>query len=266
MKTKILNSLFEFRYFILGSVKRELQIQCNGSLFGMVWVLLNPLSLTLVYALIFNNLMGAKLVNHPEKFAYSIYLCAGLLPWNYFAAVLTRNVNVFVDNATLLKKSILPILSLPVIILLTETVNFLMALAVFSLFLIFINHFPGFILLGIIPVLIVQQILTLGIGILLGCFHVFFRDIGKSIGIILQFWFWLTPIVYVSSILPDSVRKVLFIINPMAPLISAYQEVILEGHLPNLIWTCLEIIPAIIMLTMALITYQRLSSEIVDAI
>ncbi|MBA2654706.1 MAG: ABC transporter permease [Gammaproteobacteria bacterium] len=264
MRRNILQTLFSFRYFILGSVKRELQIQCHGSLFGIVWVLLNPLSLTLVYALIFNNLMGAKLINHPEKFAYSIYLCAGLLPWNYFTSVLTRNINMFVDNANLLKKSVFPILTLPIIILLTETVNFLMALGVFSLFLIAINHFPGWVLLAIIPLLIMQQMLALGIGIFLGCFHVFFRDIGKSISIILQFWFWLTPIVYVSTILPEVAQKFLATFNPMVSLIQAYQQIILEGKLPPLAGISSELVLGIIAIMLALTTYHKLSSDIVD--
>lgn len=264
MNKDTLQTLFNFRFFILGSVKRELQIQCNGSLFGILWVLLNPLSLTLVYALIFNNIMGAKLPNHSEKFAYSIYLCAGLLPWNYFTAVLTRNVNVFVDNANLLKKIVFPTLTLPIVILLTETVNFLMAMCVFSLFLIAIGHFPGMVILSIIPLLIMQQTLALGIGIFLGCFHVFFRDVGKSIGIVLQFWFWLTPIVYVSSVLPEMARKILFAINPMASFILSYQQIILEGRLPNLAMMGTQMILSTIVLAIALVTYQRLSCEIVD--
>lgn len=264
MKINTLSALYNFRYFILGSVRRELQNQCNGSLFGMLWVLLNPLSLTLVYALIFNNLMGAKLINHTEKFAYSIYLCAGLLPWNYFTAVVTRNVNVFVDNANLLKKSVFPILTLPIVILLTETVNFLMALSVFMIFLLSIHRFPGFVLLGMIPMLILQQILALGIGIFLGCFHVFFRDIGKSIGIILQFWFWLTPIVYVATILPPIVKKILFIINPLAVFISGYQKIILEGQLPAFAGMSLEIILSIVVIALALVTYNRMAPGIVD--
>jgi lipopolysaccharide transport system permease protein len=256
--------LLNYRYFILGSVKREIQFQYHGSLLGFFWILLNPLSLTLVYTLIFSHLMGTKLINHPEKFAYSIYLCSGLIPWNYFTAVLTRNINVFVDNANLLKKSTFPGLTLPIIILLTESLNFLMAMSVFSLFLIVINHFPGYALLGLVPLLVVQQMLALGIGLFLGCFHVFFRDIGKSIGIILQFWFWLTPIVYLSTILPQKIRDVLHVLNPMVTFVSDYQEIILEGRLPDLTGISSEIMLAVLVMLTALITYHKLSSDIID--
>lgn len=265
MEAKLLRPLFEFRHFIFGSVKREIQLQCNGSLFGIIWILLNPLSLTLVYALIFNNLMGARLINHTEKFSYSIYLCAGLLPWNYFASVLTRTVNVFVDNANWLKKCVLPMLCLPLIILLTETVNFLMALFVFSLFLLSIGHFPGFNMLAIIPLLIVQQMFAMGLGIFLACFHVFFRDVGKSIGIILQFWFWLTPIVYVSNILPEFTRHLLTAINPMLPIVNSYQQIMLDGQLPDLYWL-VELIPALCVFMLGIATYRRLAPEIVDTV
>lgn len=259
-----LQSLYQFRYFIMGSVRRELQNQCNGSLFGILWVLLNPLSLTLVYALIFNNLMGAKLIDHSKPFAYSIYLCSGLLPWNYFTAVLTRNVNVFVENANLLKKSTLPVLTLPIIVLLTETVNFSMALAVFMLFLIAINQFPGAMLLWMIPLLLIQQCLALSIGTLLACFHVFFRDIGKSISIVLQFWFWLTPIVYVSTILPPLARNILMAANPMAMLIHYYHLIILEQQIPDLTRLGVDVILCIMLLATTLAVYRRLAPGIVD--
>jgi lipopolysaccharide transport system permease protein len=208
--------------------------------------------------------MGAKLINHSQKFAYSIYLCSGLLPWNYFTSVLTRNVHLFVDNANLLKKSTLPFLTLPLVTLFTETVNFSMAMGVFLLFLAAVQQFPGWIILWVIPMLIVQQLLALGIGTLLGCFHVFFRDIGKSIGIVLQFWFWLTPIVYVSSVLPPLARKILLIVNPLAALVQSYQGIILEHQVPQLAVISLEFVLSLFFLTVAIATYNRLAPGIVD--
>ena len=95
-----------------------------------------------------------------------------------------------------------------------------------------IGHWPGWTLLAVLPLLALQVLFTLGLGIFLGTLNVFFRDVGQLTGIVLQFWFWLTPIVYVFESLPEGVRKLLQY-NPLQPLIIAYQTIFLNQRLPD---------------------------------
>ena len=94
------------------------------------------------------------------------------------------------------------------------------------------GNFPGWVFLSLFPVLVVQIIFSIGMGIILGVLNVFFRDVGQFFGIVLQFWFWLTPIVYPVTILPEAVRSFM-VWNPMASLVAAYQTILVKsvnGH------------------------------------
>src|SRR6185369_12549947 len=117
-------AVWQYRGFVSGMVAREIQARYLQSLFGSAWALLNPAAMIAIYTVIFAQVMQARLPGLDDRFAYSIYLCAGILPWMYLTEVLTRSLTVFIDNAALLKKVSFPRITLPVILLLGSTVNF----------------------------------------------------------------------------------------------------------------------------------------------
>ena len=125
-----------------------------------------------------------------------------------------------------------PRLSLPAIVLLTSTVNFAIIFALFLLVLLVAGRFPGWAVLGFVPLLALQQTFALGLGFLLGALNVFYRDVAHGVGVALQFWFWFTPIVYSISVLPDAAQA-LFRLNPMTALVDAYQGIVLRGAWPE---------------------------------
>ena len=192
----IFRALWAYRGFILGSVQREFQSKYRNSLLGAAWTVINPLAMILVYTVIFAQVMRARLPGADSTFAYSIYLCAGVLTWGLFAEITGRAQNVFLENANLLKKLSFPRLCLPVTVVANAALNFGIVFALFTLFLIASGNFPGLPYLALLPVLAVQVLFAIGLGISLGVLNVFFRDVGQFFGIFLQFWFWLTPIVY----------------------------------------------------------------------
>ena len=150
--------------------------------------------------------MKAKLPGVDSTIAYSIYLCAGLLTWGLFAEIVGRAQNIFLEHANLMKKLSFPRMTLPVIVVLSAGLNFAIIFGLFLLFLLVTGNFPNWLILGTIPVLAVQVAFSVGLGITLGVLNVFFRDVGQFFGIFTQFWFWLTPIVYPASILPEEAR------------------------------------------------------------
>lgn len=260
----MLKPLWAYRGFILGSVKREFQSKYRNSMLGAAWMVLNPLAMIIVYTVVFSQVMKAKLPGVNTTFAYSIYLCAGLLTWNLFAEIVGRAQNIFLEYANLMKKLNFPRISLPVIVALNAGVNFAIITALFLLFLIFTKNLPGWAILGAIPVLVVQVAFSVGLGMVLGVLNVFFRDVGQFFGIVITFWFWLTPIVYPSSILPERVRNLLMDWNPMAPLINAYQRIFVSKLLPD--WSTL-LIPTILAVGLCILglrLFRRRSGEMVD--
>ena len=228
----MVRALWAYRAFIVGSVQREFQSKYRNSLLGAAWTVLNPLAMIVVYTVIFAQVMRAKLPGIDSTFAYSIYLCAGVLTWGLFAEIIGRAQNMFLDHANLLKKLSFPRLCLPVTVVANASLNFAIVLALFTVFLVITGNFPGWAYLGLLPVLAIQIAFAIGLGISLGVLNVFFRDVGQFFGIFLQFWFWLTPIVYPASILPESMRPMMAY-NPMATLTAAYQTVLVTGQWPN---------------------------------
>ena len=121
---QMLRALWAYRGFITGSVKREFQSKYRNSLLGAAWTVLNPLAMIIVYTVIFSQVMRAKLPGVDSTFAYSIYLCAGVLTWGLFAEILGRGQNVFLEHANLIKKLSFPRICLPTIVVLNAGLNF----------------------------------------------------------------------------------------------------------------------------------------------
>jgi lipopolysaccharide transport system permease protein len=227
-----LDSVWRYRGFISGSIKREFQNKYRNSLFGAAWTVLNPLAMIIVYTVIFSQVMGNRLPGVTTPFAYSIYLCAGTLTWGLFAEITGRSQTVFLENANLIKKLQFPRICLPIIVVLNALVNFAIVFGLFTLFLIITGHFPGLTFAAMIPVLLIQIMFSIGLGMTLGVLNVFFRDVGQFFTILLQFWFWFTPIVYPVTTLPPSVRDALAW-NPMVALMVSYQNILLYGKVPD---------------------------------
>jgi lipopolysaccharide transport system permease protein len=263
MALEMARSLWAYRGFVQGSVKREFQARYRNSLFGAAWTILNPLAMILVYTVIFSQLMKARLPGVDNNLAYGIYLCAGMLAWGFFAEVIGRAQSVFLEHANLIKKISFPRMCLPIIVVLNAGLNFSIIFALFLGFLLVTHNFPGWVVLAVIPVLAIQIMFSIGLGILLGVLNVFFRDVGQLTGIVLQFWFWLTPIVYPASILPDSIRPVLQA-NPMLPLITAYQGIFVQGNWPD--WPTLvpTTLIATVLCLVSLRLFRKRSGEMVD--
>lgn len=228
----LLKSLWAFRGFILGSVKREFQSKYRNSLLGAAWTVINPLAMILIYTVIFSQVMRARLPGVDSTFAYSIYLCAGILTWGFFAEITGRAQVMFIDNANLIKKLSFPRLCLPVTLVLNALLNFSIVFGLFSLFLLISGNFPGWVFIALLPLLLILLLFAIGLGIALGVMNVFFRDVGQFFGIFIQFWFWLTPIVYSVETLPESIQP-WSALNPMSSLMAAFQNVLVKGQWPN---------------------------------
>lgn len=260
---QMLKALWAYRGFITGSVKREFQSKYRNSLLGAAWTVLNPLAMIIVYTVIFSQVMRAKLPGVDTTFAYSIYLCAGVLTWGLFAEIIGRGQGVFLEHANLIKKLSFPRICLPIIVILNAGLNFAIIFSLFSLFLVISGNFPGWSYLAVFPVLLVQILFSIGLAIIIGVLNVFFRDVGHFFGIFLQFWFWFTPVVYPETILPARVKP-LMALNPMATMIAAYHEILVQRRWPD--W--LSLLPVALLSVglclFALRLFRKRSGEMVD--
>jgi lipopolysaccharide transport system permease protein len=259
----MLGGIWRYRGFISGSVKREFQAKYRNSLLGAAWTVLNPLAMIVVYTVVFRQVMHNRLQGMDSTFAYSIYLCAGVLTWGLFAEITSRSQSVFLENANLLKKLQFPRICLPIIVVLNALVNFTIIFGLFTVFLIVSGTFPGVSFLALFPVLAIQILFAIGLGMILGVLNVFFRDVGQFFTILLQFWFWFTPIVYPVTTLPDGVRALL-VWNPMASVVAAYQAILVRAQMPH--WSSLipVTVLALLFCAVGLQLFRRRAGEMVD--
>ena len=259
----MLAGLLQYRDFILGSVRREFQSKYRNSLLGAAWAVLNPLAMIVVYTVIFSEVMRSRLPDTDAHFAYSIYLCAGILTWGLFAEITSRAQLMFLEQAALIKKVSFPRICLPIIVVANALVNFSIIFGLFTGFLIASGNFPGWVFLALLPVLLLLMAFAIGLGIVLGVLNVFFRDVGQFFGVFLQFWFWFTPVVYPAAILPEPVRGLL-IWNPIVPVIMACQDILVHQKWPQ--WSSL--LPMLLLAGLVCMLGMRLfssrSGEMVD--
>jgi homopolymeric O-antigen transport system permease protein len=261
----MLTAVWRYRGFVLGMVRREFQVRYLHSVLGSVWAVIGPLSTIVIYTVIFGRLMRARLPGVDDSLAYGVFLCAGVTTWGMFSEVIQRCLSIFIEHANLLKKMSFPRGTLPVIVLLSAAVNFAIVFVLLLLFLAVTGRFPGWSLVAFLPLLIVQQSLALGLGVALGVVNVFFRDVAHAAATLLQFWFWLTPIVYPQQIVGETVQRLLDL-NPLTRVVLAYQAILLRGTWPDWSQLLLPALSALAALALGAIAFRRLSGEMVDCL
>lgn len=258
---KKVKELWRYKYFIIGGVKRDFQIKYKKSVIGIAWILINPFFMILMYSLIFGKIMTAQGSNiHSEK-DYIIYLSTGMLSWTLFSEIINNCTNIFVNNSNTIKKLKFPHLCLPIIVSISAIINFL---ATFIIFLIYINiNINISVYLSIIPILIIQILIALSLGLLIGVINVFFRDIGQVTQLILQVWFWITPVVYNVEILPKNMINIINL-NPLTSLLNGYRCVILQNKWPD--WNALfqVMVLATMMISISMYIFNKIDSIMID--
>jgi lipopolysaccharide transport system permease protein len=257
--------VWTFRNFVLTSIRAEFKARLARSKIGVAWLLLHPLAQAAVFAIVLSEVMPGRLPGVETKGAYAIYLIAGLAAWTLFAEIVNRCMNVFVEYSATMRKIAFPRLCLPVIVGGSALLNHSFLLAAVLLVAAAFGRLPGIALVAVPLVALVIAALGFGLGVFLGVLNVFSRDVSQVMTIVLQFWFWLTPIVYVADILPERFRVVTEA-NPMTPLVTAYQHVVLLGKWPD--WSSLAFPAglAFLLLIASFSLFRRASADLVDAL
>ena len=219
--------------FILELVRRDYLERFAGSVLGSLWAFIWPLVNLFIYIVIFGKMMGARLPGTSDMNAYGVYLAAGLIPWTCFSATIGRSTSVFLDKKNIISKVNTSLPSLLVFINLSEVVTFLISMLIFAIFLLF-RGFTFHRELLLLPfIFYLQQVMAFTIGIFAASLTVFLRDTKELVGIILQLWFWFTPIVYLADILPDMVYRLL-LFNPAFVLIDSYHRLFVFHQAPDI--------------------------------
>lgn len=220
--------LVSYRELLWSWMLREVKVRYKQSLLGIAWAILQPLSATLIMAVVFSYVIRLPTGGIP----YPIFYYAALLPWTFSATAITLGTESLVRNMHLVTKIYFPREILPFASILAGIVDLLIASGVFVLMLL-IYRLPVEPTIALAPVLLlVQVILTAGIVLLASALNVFYRDIRFVVPLGIQLWMYLTPVIYPVSMVPERFRSI-YMLNPMAVLIDGYRRTILQGLWPE---------------------------------
>lgn len=223
-------SIYAYRYLLSNLVLRDVKLRYKNSILGFLWSLVNPMLLMLVFTMVFTVMLPNLSV--PK---YPVFVMCGVLPWNFFSTAVMSSLHVVPQNGHLIKKVYFPLEILPLSTVLSNFVNFCLAFIVlFVMVLIFrVPVRPAILLLPVIMLL--QLLFTSGVSMFLATLNVFYRDTGVIMEVLMQAWFFLTPVFYPLEMLPEwgvvlgvelPVRRLLYILNPMASIIASYRSVL----------------------------------------
>jgi lipopolysaccharide transport system permease protein len=259
-----LQNFLRHRDLLWQMVGNDLRGRYVGSLLGLFWNVVHPLVQISIYTLVFSRIMGARLPGETSPFAFSIYLCAGLLPWGVFAEIINRCTGVFWENANLVKKIAFPKVLLHTYIVTAGVTNLAIIVAVFLVFLWAVGALPPLVPLLVWGLfLLLQMLFAMGIGFFTSVLNVFFRDVAQLTAVFLQIWFWLTPIVYVANVLPPAAAELLRY-NVMYHFTSVHQALVLRGQLPTLAEGLFLLEISLVTLFLGLVCFRSLRRRIPD--
>jgi ABC-2 type transport system permease protein len=264
--------LFSTRGLTMNLVLRDLKVRHRGSFLGMLWSLANPLLIVGLYYVIFKFILGALPVTDKARpdgqaIPFAVYFFCGLTLWNFFNTSLVSATGSVVGASYLLRKVYFPRAILPLSSVLSSLVTFGFELAVLSVVVLLFVGPPTVTILWLPVIVFVVAVVAFGFSLLLAAITVFLRDVAHFIGVVLQLWFWSTPIVYSLDFVaarPGMVR--LAKLNPMTGAIVSFRNVVLLGHGPNFKLLAYDLAFGLVMVGIGFTVfrrYQRLFPEVV---
>ena len=250
-------------------VRRDLEARYKGSVLGNLWPLVNQLSQLLIYTYVFSIVLKVKLSlkGLPENnITFGLWLFAGLLPWMAFTGGLVQATGAVVGQPNLVKKVVFPLALLPLVPIIStfiESAFGLMALIV----LIAVSSHTLHSTLGLLPLVwLPQLLLTAGLGYFTAGLTVFLRDIPQTLGVVLNLWFYLTPIVYPASVIPEAWRGWVFWLNPLAAIAEVYRDLVLVGEVRHWGEWGVATVVSILLFYASLKCYQKLRLAFADVL
>ena len=256
-----LKLLIQFRELLYIWALRELKVRYKQSLLGAAWAVLQPLSLMIVFSVIFTSFVKIPTNGVP----YPIFSYSALMPWTFFLTSITMAVSSLTQNINLVTKIYFPREVLPLAIVGAAFIDFLVgALVLVSMMLFY--RVPITWSLVLFPIIVIVQIaLTVGIALLVSAVNVFYRDARFLVSLGLQLWMYATPIIYPLSVVPERFRGI-YLLNPMAGLIESYRAVILHGEPPNFGYLAMAAVISAVVLVLGYRYFKHVEWQFADVI
>ena len=254
---KVFKNLYEYRELLKSSIKKDVGGKYKNSVLGVLWSFLYPLLQIAVYAIVFPLIMRSNMEN------YTVFVCCGLIPWNFFSTAISRSSFTMIENGNILKKVYFPREILPISVVTSEAVNFVISTIIILAFVLGTGMGLTWYVIFYPVILLIQYILLIGISLFVSSITVYFRDLQHFIGIALQLLFYATPIVYATNIIPVSYQWILRL-NPMTFIIDGYRTIFYYQQQPDFISLGITLLVSLILCVVGYLLFSKLQKRFAE--
>lgn len=243
--------LYEYRQLLKSNISKEVRGKYKGSFLGVLWSFVNPLLMTLVYAIVFPFLLKSS---QPH---YTTFIVIAIIPWTWFTYTIMSGTNTFLVNAGIIKKVYFPREILPISIVTSGLINYLISCIIIGIFLLFSGIGFSVYILYLPLIVLIQYILQLGIIFITSSIDVYIRDAEYIINFIVQMVFYATPVLYSIDMFPEKFRWILRL-NPLATIIESYRNIFYYKTNPDFKMLGITFIVSFIILIVGYAIFEKL--------
>jgi lipopolysaccharide transport system permease protein len=256
-----LKELWQYRELAYFLAWRDVKVRYKQTLIGVLWVLLQPLAMTSAFWLVFGRFTSVP----SESIPYPLYVLVALIPWQFFSRVISESTNSLITDQRLITRVYFPRLAVPIATALAASIDFGLAMGLVALLMVWFGFVPG-VALVLIPVATLLMVAAaLGVGAWLAALNVEYRDVMHAIPFLVHFWFFVTPVLYATSSVPDSWQWILSL-NPMTIVIETFRWSLLSTPPTNFYVSAISATIAVLALFSGLMWFRRRERSFVDSL
>lgn len=252
-----MREVYKYREFLKTSVIKEFRGKYKKSFLGVLWSFINPLLQLCIYTLVFSTIMKSD-IEH-----FTVFLVVALIPWNFFNTTVISAASCVVNNSAILKKIYFPREILPISIVTSNLVNFLISSLIVIIALFISGIGLSWYCLFVPLIILVQYIFSLAVSFIISAVTVYIRDLEYFISVLMMLWFYLCPIVYNVNLIPENIKG-LFNLNPMLHIINSYRDVLYYQSYPRIKSLFILLICSTLLLFIGYKVFKRLEKRFVE--
>jgi lipopolysaccharide transport system permease protein len=253
--------LWRYRELLYFLAWRDIKVRYKQTVIGAAWAILQPFLTMVVFSIIFGGLLSVPSDGVP----YPLFSYAALLPWNFFAGALTRSGNSLIADANLISKVYFPRVILPLSGVLSLILDFAIAFVILLVMMLFYGIVPGIAAVTLPLFLLLAFLTALACGLWLSAVNIKYRDVAYVIPFLTQFWLFITPVAYSSTIIPERWR-VVYGLNPMAGVVEGFRWALLGQQSLSWDFVLLSTIVVLGLLISGLFYFRRTEHEFADVV
>jgi lipopolysaccharide transport system permease protein len=253
--------LWEYRELLYFLTWRDIKVRYKQTVLGAAWAVIQPLFMMLVFSLFFGKLAGVP----SDGIPYPVFSFCGLLPWQLFSHSLTQASNSLVGSQNLITKVYFPRLVVPISAVLGSVVDFAIAFVLLLVMMFYYGIVPGWQMVALPGLVLLAILAALGIGLWLSALNVQYRDVRYTISFLVQFWLFLTPVAYPSSIVPEKWR-VFYGLNPMVGVVDGFRWALLGKPESPGVPLLISVIVVFVLLAGGLYYFRRMEQQFADIV